>query len=144
MEEYRDKLLRSLIENFTQIFRNAHKGQKFPFGDSVLTRQQMMIIFFINEKKGVASVKEIVEFLCVTPGAVTQFIDGLVKNNLVERVENNSDRRSVNIALTKMAEEKFDRFKKECFNKMAQSFNSLDIQELEQFIALTEKIKTPR
>ncbi len=143
MEYNRVKLVRNLIENFTQVFRDAHKDQKFPFGNLVLTRQQMMIVFFLNEKKGVASAKEIVEFLHVTPGAVTQFIDGLVKNGLVERTENNTDRRSVNIGLTKRAMKKFDCFKEECFNKMAQSFDDLNIQELEQLVVLTEKIKAP-
>lgn len=144
MRENREKLVRNLIENFTEVFRNVHKNQKFPFDDLVLTRQQMIIVLFINEKKGTASAKEIAEFLRVTPGAVTQFVDGLVKNGLVKRTENNTDRRSLNIELTEAAKEKFDRFKKECFNKMAQSFDNLDISELEQFVALTEKIKAPR
>jgi len=143
MEDNREKLLKNLIENFTQIFRGMHKEQKFPFGGLVLTRQQMMIMLFVNEKKENASVKEIVEFLQVTPGAVTQFVDGLVKNGLVERVESNMDRRSINIRLTQMAKEQFCYFKKNCINKMTRSFDGLNIKELEQFVALTEKIKAP-
>lgn len=143
MEDKREKLLRNLIENFTQIFRDMHKEQKFPFGDLVLTRQQMMIMLFINEKKEIASIKEITEFLQVTPGAVTQFIDGLVKNKLVERVESDTDRRSINIRLTKMAEEKFDYLKKDYIDKITQAFKGLDNKELEQFVVLTEKIKAP-
>jgi len=143
MEDNREKLLRNLIENFTQIFRDMHKEQKFPFGDLVLTRQQMMIMFFINEKKGGVSAKEIAEFLKVTAGAVTQFIDGLVKNGLVERAESNTDKRSMDIGLTKMAKEKFDHFKKDYMDKINQAFDELNNQELKQFIGLTEKIKTP-
>jgi DNA-binding MarR family transcriptional regulator len=143
MEDNREKLLKNLIENFTQIFRDMHKEQKFPFGDLVLTRQQMMIMFFINEKKGVVSAKEIAESLRVTAGAITQFIDGLVKNGLVERVESNMDKRSMDIKLTKMAKEKFDHFKKDYMDKINQAFNGLNNKELEQFIELTEKIKMP-
>lgn len=143
MEDNREKLLRNLIENFTKIFRDMHKDQKFPFGDLVLTRQQMMIMLFVNENKENVSVKEIVEFLQVTPGAVTQFIDGLVKNGLVERVESNIDRRSVNIRLTKIAEEQFDYFKKDYINKITQAFDGLNNEELNRFVELTEKVKAP-
>lgn len=141
MSDNRQKLLRILIKNFSQIFRDMHKDQRFPFGGLILTRQQIMILFFIKEKGDSVFAKEISEFLHVTAGAVTQFIDGLVKNKLVERVENNSDRRSASIRLTAATKKRFDYLKKDSINKITKIFNELNIKELEQFVTLTEKIK---
>lgn len=143
MVDNRQKLLRNLIENFSQIFRDMHKDQKFPFGDLFLTRQQMMVMFFINEKERAVSAKEISEFLQVTPGAITQFIDGLVKNELVERAGSDIDKRSINIRLTEATKKKFDYLKKDFIEKITQAFNGLDNEELNRFVELTEKVKAP-
>jgi len=140
MSTYREKLLEDLIDKLVSVFRGIHKEQNFPFGKLVLSRQQMMIMFFINENKGAASVKEIIRFLRVTPGAVTQFVDGLVKKKLVKREANSGDRRSVNIKLTAAVEKKLRLFKRSYIKTTSQAFQGLSNRELEQFISLIEKI----
>jgi DNA-binding MarR family transcriptional regulator len=140
MSTYREKLLEDLIDKLVSVFRGIHKEQNFPFGKLVLSRQQMMIMFFINENKGAASVKEIIRFLRVTPGAVTQFVDGLVKKKLVKREANSGDRRSVNIKLTAAVEKKLRLFKRSYIKTTSQAFQGLSNRELGQFIGLIEKI----
>jgi DNA-binding MarR family transcriptional regulator len=137
----RQKLLEELIENFTQVARSMHDNHNFPFGKYMLGRQQMMILFFIFEKKGSAPVKEMAKFLRVTPGAVTQFIDALVEKKLVRREENASDRRSINIKLTASSEKQFSDFRKKYFISAGRAFENLNDKELEQFTKLLSKIK---
>lgn len=144
MGDNRQRLLKALIQNFSQIFRDMHKEQKFPFGNLVLTRQQMMIMFFINEKGRAVSAKEVAEFLHVTAGAITQFVDGLVKNKLVERKENSADRRSLDIDLTKKTKREFDYLKSDSIKKITMAFSKLSNGELEQFVVLTGKVKGSR
>lgn len=144
MGDNRQKLLKALIQNFSQIFRDIHKEQKFSFGNLVLTRQQMMIMFFINEKGRAVSAKEVAEFLHVTAGAITQFVDGLVKNKLVERKENSADRRSLDIDLTKKTKREFDYLKNDSIKKITMAFSKLSNSELKQFVYLTGKVKASR
>lgn len=122
---------------------SLHAGQSFPFGEFLLGKQQVMILFFIYEKKELASVKEIAKFLQVTPGAVTQFVDGLVEKKLVQREESKIDRRSITIRLTSGTIKKFDSFRKKYLEAASVSFDGLTNDELEQFIALVAKIKKP-
>jgi DNA-binding MarR family transcriptional regulator len=119
-----------------------HKEQCFSFDGLVLKRQQMMILVFIYENKGVSSVKEIAKFLNVTSGAVTQFTDVLVEQKLVKREESLLDRRSVNIKLTPSVEKDFSNFKKKYLEVASKSFSGLSDKEISQFAKLVEKIKT--
>jgi len=137
----RPELLQTLIENLTQAIQDMHTGHSFPFGNFMLRKQQVMILFFIYKKKGVATVKDVANCLHVTPGAVTQFVDGLVEKKLVSREKNINDGRIINIKLTTAAEKKFNKFKNDYYITASQSFEGLSNNELEQFIKLIKKIK---
>lgn len=141
MNDNRQELLKDLIEKFTQTTHSMHSGHNFPFGKYMLGRQQLMILFFVFEKKGLASVKDLAKVLKVTSGAVTQFIDALVEKKLVMREENPSDRRVVNIKLTALTEKQFNEFKKEYLITAGKVFKNLSDNEIKQFIKLLSKIK---
>lgn len=143
INNYRQKLLENLIESFTQAIHGINVGQNFPFGNFMLGRQQIMILLFVYNKKEATPIKEIAKFLNVTPGAVTQFIDGLVLKKLVRREENILDRRSINIRLTAATQKQFNDFKKIYFASASKSFEGLNNKELEQFIELVKKISIP-
>ncbi len=141
MNKDRQELLKNLIEKFTQTMHSMHNGQSFPFGDFMLRKQQITILFFIYENKGIVSVKAIAKCLHVTSGAVTQFVDGLVEKKLVQREENLTDRRSINIKLTPATQKKFNSFKENYLINASKSFVGLSNEELKQFVKLLEKIK---
>lgn len=143
MKDNRQQLLQEVIEKFTKTSHNMHTNQNFPLGDCLLSRQQMMILFFLFEKKSLASIKELVRFLRVTPGAATQLIDSLVDKKLVERAENLTDRRSVNVKLTNSADKEFNKFKNNYFKNAGQAFVNLTDTELKQFTKLLDKIELP-
>ncbi len=144
MNSERQELLKVLIEKFSSTAHNMHSSQCFPFGDFLLRKQQIMILFFIFENKGLASVKAIAKYLGVTSGAITQFVDGLVEKKLVEREENVKDRRGVNIKLTAATKRKFNTFKKDYISSASHAFTALSDEELILFISLLNKIKTLR
>ena len=141
MNDNRQLLIQDLIEQFTQVARSMHGNHNFPFGKNMLGRQQLMILFFVFEKKGSASVKELAQFLRVTPGAITQFIDALVEKKLVRREENAVDRRSINIKLTTSSEKQFNDFRKKYLINAGRAFENLSDKELAQFTKLLSKIK---
>ncbi|HSW48380.1 MAG TPA: MarR family transcriptional regulator [Candidatus Saccharimonadales bacterium] len=138
MNNTRQDLLQSLIQKMRCVIKGMHTLH--PFGELTLGRPQVGILFFIERKKEV-SVKEIAEMLNVTSGAVTQFIDDLVNKNLALREESKTDRRIINIKLTKKAEDKFKEFRKNYFKTISPLFDDLDDFELQKLLLLLEKIK---
>lgn len=140
MKNKRQRLLQDLIEKLTQMFHSLHKKQSLSFDGLVLNRQQMMVLFFIYENKGVSSVKEIAKFLNVTSGAVTQFADVLVEKKLVRREISPLDRRIVNLKLSGNVKKDFNGFKREYMELANKSFAGLNDEELSQFVGLLEKI----
>jgi DNA-binding MarR family transcriptional regulator len=142
MNDERQKLLQKLIQKLTEVFQATHKDHCFSFDGLALRRQEMMILFFINEKKGQASVKEIAKFLKVTSGAVTQFTDGLVEKGLVERKTGLIDRRQVNIKLMPNVKSDFGNFKNRYLESISESFSILSDNELQQLIKLLEKVSS--
>ena len=141
MTTNRQELLQSLIEKMTRAIHDMNNVNDFPFGNHMLRKQQIMILFFIYENKNASSVKEIAKFLRVTSGAVTQFVDYLVEEKIVKREENPDDRRSINIKLTSSTEKQFNDFKKNYIATASKSFNQFSDKELKQFIKLVLKIK---
>ena len=141
MENKRHKILQELITKLTKVIHSTHKEQCFSFDGIALRRQEMVILFFIYEKKGAASVKEIARFINVTSGAVTQFIDGLVEKKLVKRETDLIDRRQVNIKLMPNVKNDFVNFKKKFIESFSQSFSGLSDVELQQLIRLLTKVK---
>ncbi|MFA6995203.1 MAG: winged helix DNA-binding protein [Patescibacteria group bacterium] len=141
MIDARQGLLEKLIAKLIQVIKDLHSYQSFPFGDFLLNRQQVMILFFVSGKKQGAVVKDLAAFLRVTSGAITQFIDVLVNYKLVKREEVVSDRRLTRIKLSNSAKKKFEQFKINYFISTSRAFKDFQTEELEQFIKLLEKIK---
>jgi DNA-binding MarR family transcriptional regulator len=140
MVNKRQKLLQGMIEGLAKLMHVTHKNQCFSFDGLALSRQQMMILFFVNQSEGVASVKDIARFLNVTPGAVTQFVDSLVEKQLVKREISALDRRIVNVKLHTNVKKDFGNFKKQYFASASKSFSVLNDAELSQFVGLLAKV----
>lgn len=141
MKIERQDLLKNLIEKFSTTAHNLHSGQCFPFGSHVLRKQQILILLYIFQCKTTVSVKSLAEYLGVTPGAVTQLVDGLVDKKLVERQENTDDRRIVNIKLTPSTGAKFNLFKENFIKSSSQSFSGFSDDELILLTNLLGRIK---
>lgn len=141
MDKNRQELLQELIEKMITVIKGIHSGHGFPFGELKLSRPQVMILFFISKKKGGVSAKEIATFLNVTSGAITQFIDPLVKDKLVKREEDPQDRRIIRITLAKNTKEKLKAFKKKYYKSVSPAFDGLKESEIKQFLRFLNKIK---
>jgi DNA-binding MarR family transcriptional regulator len=141
IEISRDKILQTLITSLTHVIRGIHSKSGFPFGNLTLNFQQIMMLFFITEKKEGVIVKDLAKFLQVTPGAITQLVDTLIKYKLVERKTVISDRRSTKIILSPLAQKKSKKFKKDYLISSGQAFKNLNTKELQEFSKLIKKIK---
>jgi DNA-binding MarR family transcriptional regulator len=141
MNKTRTQLLEQLLNHLGYISRSISAPHGFSFGDLVLTKPQVNIFFFVAHHQDGVSVKEIAQFLNVTKGAVTQFIDALVEKNLVKREEDARDRRVQRIRLTEFAQSRLDQFKTSYYLSLNKLFDALTDQEVEQLVSLLEKLR---
>lgn len=140
MNKERSNLLNKLVKQVGYFSRHMHLKHNVCFGDIPLSKPHTMILFCIARHKDGISVKQVAEFLGVTPGAVTQFVDVLVEKNLVKREEDAHDRRKQNLLLTSFAREHFSKFRKDYYASVSRLFEKLNDDELQQFVTLLEKV----
>jgi DNA-binding MarR family transcriptional regulator len=141
MDKNREDLIQTLFQRMMSVMRHVrHPG---PPPEPMLSPPQVHLLFTIARKKeeGI-SVKDLAEQSSITPGAVTQFVDGLVERGLVSRESDPSDRRIVRLKLTELAKNQFEKFRKEHLASMFKIFEALDDDEIKQLIALFTKMDT--
>jgi DNA-binding MarR family transcriptional regulator len=102
----------------------------------------MHTLFSIRARKDCISVNELAKNTRVTPGAVTQFVNALVKKGLVSREIDPGDRRIVRLHLTELAKKQFEKFKEEQMSVMSRIFEVLSDEEIKQLIAIFTKLNT--
>lgn len=141
MPTKREDLLQNLIQRMMSVMKHVrHHG---PPPDGIfLSPPQGNLLFLIAHLPNGMSVKELAEHTGVTPGAVTQLIDTLVEKGLVMREGDASDRRIVRLKVTRLAQEQFEKFRQEHLSSFSKVFEVLDDKEIQQLIALMEKIES--
>ena len=143
-EELLEKLFKELILTFRSLRPEGHRiGPHHHHWDKHRFGRGHMDLFFrlMKEKEGI-SVKDIADSLHITPGAVTQIVDGAVKMGIVIRAEDPNDRRSQRISLSEKAKSKIEQFKRNNFEKLEPKFTALTDKEVSQLTSLLTKVNS--
>lgn len=104
-----------------------------------LTMIQWSIIRLIHEHKEI-SMKKLAEIMNVTPPSMTEHIDALVSQNLIERDKSSLDRRTVLVKISDKGEQLFNKLyseKMKVFNKI---LSTLSIEEKQSFLKMLQKV----
>jgi DNA-binding MarR family transcriptional regulator len=141
METSRENLLQTLIQRMMSIMRHVRHPAP-PLGEFPLSPPQANILFTIAHHPDGMSVKELAEHTGVTPGAITQFINGLVERGLVSRESDITDRRVVRLKITDMAMQQFEKFRQAHLDSFSKVFDVLSNAELTQLIAIMDKVES--
>jgi DNA-binding MarR family transcriptional regulator len=140
MDKNREDIMQTLIQRMMSVMRHVKHGGMLP-GVPALSPPQVHLLFIIAAgKEAGISVKDLAERSSVTPGAITQFVDGLVEQRLVAREGDPNDRRIVRLKLTDLAKSQFENFRKEHLASMFKIFEALTDEEIKQLIALFTKM----
>jgi DNA-binding MarR family transcriptional regulator len=140
MSNSRKELLQKLAEKMASVMRRMHAGQVFKVSEFILRPPQVRILFFIARQNEEVAVKDLAEMLSVTPGAITQLVDGLVDMDLVRREEDARDRRIIRIKLTELAKSKLEEFRKGYLASASQAFDILSAAEIKELLRLLDKV----
>ena len=103
-----------------------------------LTMSQIEVLYFIGPT-GKATMKNIADYLKITPPSATEIISDMEKKGLVKRHSSPSDRRVVYIGLSKTAKKFYSIISKRkefIFKKMINKLNEADRKSLERIIRI--------
>ena len=132
-----------LIFAAAEQIRNSYsrKNLCFSCGETAITVSQSRVLgaLLIGEEKG-RKVKDLAWELGITPGAVSQIVDSLVRMGLVSRSECPDDRRSVTIMLSESGAELRRKLDHEFSELVERLFADVSPEEQQVFRSVLVKI----
>ena len=126
----RTSALGEVLESVVSWSRRLGATAGAPFRGVQLTRSQREALFLIAHRPTPMSPGLLAHELRLTPGAVTQLLDGLRQAGLVEQRPHPSDARSRILALTPDAWRQVADFEQAMVTALAGEFSDLDDAEL--------------
>ncbi|WP_232499608.1 MarR family winged helix-turn-helix transcriptional regulator [Agromyces humatus] len=119
-----------MLESVTLLGQTIAAGPRVPFRGRDLTRTQMQALFTLAHDRQRVTPGRLATVLGVTAGAVTQLIDGLRGQGLVDTEPNPDDARSRVIRLTADAAGEVEQFERAAVERLLPRFASVSDDEL--------------
>jgi DNA-binding MarR family transcriptional regulator len=136
----RDAHVAEVIERSIAIGRSLRAGRRTPFHGRVLTGSQLDALFHLAHGPAPVTPGALATALAVTPGAVTQLVDGLRAEGLVESLPHPGDARSRVIRLSPNAAEQVADFERDMVARALPAFDGLQDAELETLASLLGRV----
>ncbi|MBI5375294.1 MAG: MarR family transcriptional regulator [Candidatus Schekmanbacteria bacterium] len=104
MKKNNNNGFRGKTERFEKAFRDffsiIREKDRYRFSDFKVTEAQFIAMMFLREKK-IATMSELKVWMGIHMSTLTGIIDRMVRDGFVKRGKDNTDRRIVNVSLTK-------------------------------------------
>jgi len=100
---------------------------------------QLETLRYVAEKNN-PSMKNIADYLCITPPSATSLINRLVKAKQIERTKDKCDRRLVRLVITPKGEKTFGSGFKKIVKQMRKVLSNLSKKERVDLIAILQKL----
>jgi len=113
-----------------------------PLGDRRLSRSQTDALFLLARAKRPLTPGRLAGALHLTPGAVTQLLEGLRRAELVTQGPHPDDARSQLVTLSPAARQRVSEFEQATITSLADRFAALDDTELANLAALLARTRT--
>ena len=133
--ENRKILIETIFENFYIIRQKIACELNMSIDEMQLTYSQWIVLNTVRKNNSI-SIKDLAGLLGVSSSAGTQIVDGLVNKGLLSRKRSMTDRRILEIALSKRSIEQL----KKGMKKISQTFSVLADDELQKYCELNSKI----
>lgn len=133
----------AVLEAVVTLSRELAAPRTTPFGDAVLTRTQLDILFVLAHSSERVAPGRLAATLRITPGAITQTVDQLRERGLVEQSVSDDDARSRVLTLTPSARDQVAAFEAATVLRVMPWFAALSDGELAGLAASITKIGSP-
>jgi MarR family multiple antibiotic resistance transcriptional regulator len=135
----RDEMIKTLFENMSVAKRGMHARMQSITNDYPISHTQLELLFTIEHLQPV-SFKQLAHKLHLTPGAISQLVDSLTQQSLVERETDPNDRRVQCLRLSKKASEMMDAIKQHHRNVLNRVVQDLTTEELTVWMRIQQKM----
>ncbi len=139
MSENNSELCRGLLFRVVNRVRNiAAARDKFRVRAHTLPQVKVMQVLFERSEEG-AKLKDVARELGLTPGAVSQTVDALVRTGFVRRSADAADRRAVRLCPTKKAiafRDRMDRITREILDPVVAEIPERDLETFLRVLTL--------
>lgn len=132
------KDLNESILSFFNIY-NMFRKRMAGFADVTMSITEVGALHFINKEKQV-TMKELSDFLEITPPSTTALINKLTKKNMLKRTVNKDDRRNVILSFTAKGEDMFKKAENEKVKIVKEIFSCLNEKESSELCSISQKI----
>ncbi|MBP9718480.1 winged helix-turn-helix transcriptional regulator [Candidatus Gracilibacteria bacterium] len=133
------KDIHHLINLFFRMGRLIHETISKNHRVDPVTMQRMRCLKFISEV-GKPTMKEIADFMCVTPPSTTALINSLVKSKHIKRVTDTGDRRIIRLSLTPTGSRALEAGFKKFTTHLERILGKLNETEQAQLAEILEKL----
>jgi len=135
----RKEKIEKILSSFQTIGRKLTQGNRISSTKFPITPAQWHILHVAKHHPDI-NIKDLADLLEISPSAVTQLVDGLVKNGILTRKLDSSDRRVIKINLSNKIKKHFDNLHASTIKKVSVVFEALNDQELGAFYQLIQKM----
>ena len=130
----RPAMISAVLESVAVVARELMAGREPPFGRR-MTRNQVDVLFILAHSAEPVTPRHLADGLEVTPGAITQLVDGLTGLGLVDSTAHPHDARSRVVRLTPAARSGVHGFERQAVQRMAYRFDGLTDEQLSALAA---------
>lgn len=135
----RAQLLEQIDSTFTSMQRLMHANFHRAFEELKIAPSQLQLLMFIENMQPV-SLKDLAAKMYLTPGAITQLVEGLVQQGYIERKPSEQDRRVICVAMTSEGTKKTAALQERKHEMFAKVVSELDDNELALFLRIQQKM----
>lgn len=131
----------AVIESVVSIYLSMSEFSGSPFTGVEVTKSQLRALFILAHSEEPVTPTTIATVLAITPGAVTQLVDGLRAAGLVESTPNPDDARSRILVLTKTARTEVAQFEAAIVRAVEPRFRDLSSRDLARLAQLIGRVR---
>lgn len=135
----RSELIAELFETMDIAKRSMHGHMQTIVQGHAISRTQLELLFTIYHLQPTTA-KHLAAKLHLTPGAISQLVDELLEQTLIQRQPDPADRRKQIISLTEEGREVVKTFEKRRHNVMNQVIENLTDEELVTWLKIQKHI----
>lgn len=142
MQNNLDFMLFDALRRAGQTMR-AHRPSPHPCEKGGPAVKREIILAILSDSKGSLRQNQLASAFRVSPSTLSEMLNRLETDGMIERVTDSTDRRATLLVLTEKGAQRADEIKQETQKSFDAAFGALSDDEKRQLIALLHKIPKP-
>lgn len=139
MAAARNEILREVFGTMSLMKRMMHSHFSHAFEHSRISPSEVQLLTIIKARQPITPTA-LAEKMQLTPGAISQLLDGLYSSRCISRARSEADRRVNYLSITKTGQHKLAQVDKIREQMLTEAFSTLSDDELRNYLLVQQKI----